>query len=170
MGINQATDTLRGRTVPGLGVHNLLREATQPEVDCSQSIDVFRRLARRLKLNKREAQDMINAIGQFATYYKSPPISDRDCFAQIGQCLVVPNKFRFFCKKFNLEVDTPHYGDGESFYHEVNEWQGIIIDWTARQFLNLRTKPYPFIYLAGERGELTSYAKKFAKDPEPSSG
>lgn len=143
---NELTD----QKVAGNKIFPILREIMEPEVDCSQAITVFRSIAKRLQLDKRDTQNMIYAIGQFATHYHSPPITDHDCFAEIGQCLVQPNNFRSFCRKFNLDVDDPHYGDGKSFYHEVNEWQGIIIDWTARQFSEFRTKPYPFIYASDD--------------------
>lgn len=158
--------SLADRHVSGKAIKEFLREIMRPEVDVGEAVADLRLLARRLDLNKRQVQDMIYAIGQFATYYKQPPITDYDCFCEIGRCLTQPTDFQFFCKKkFGLEVDNPHYGNSVSSYHEVNEWQGIIIDWTARQYRKFRNKPYPFIYAETDKnkimgsGELASYKK-----------
>jgi len=119
-----------------------------PDTDVKAAIGDLRKLAKTEGVSREDLKKMEQAIQDFATFVKPPP---KNLFAEIGRCLTVPHSFSDYCRKrFGLPVDEETYGNGISFFHQVNRWGSICIDWTARQYAAYDDAPYPRIYLLDE--------------------
>ncbi len=120
----------------------------KPEADCSQAFAALEQLSATEGLNKADVDKLKQAIQEFATFVKPEPISDTMCRDEVGRCLTTPHTFCIFVSnKFGVELATEHYGSAFGGYHQVNTLgKTVFIDWTARQFGDLRNTPYPYIY------------------------
>jgi hypothetical protein len=79
--------------------------------------------------------------GRWETYYQA-----------VGMCMVVPHTFRKVCDIMKVNCEVKHVGDSINFWHEFNICNGIVIDWTYRQFdencpipLIQRVRDYKFL-------------------------
>lgn len=98
--------------------------------------------------SREEIEVMKQAIKAFATFQKPAPTTGEQCFGEIGRCLTAPHTFNIFlARNFGIkDVDTDSYGSSLGGYHQVNVWGNVCIDWTARQFSELRETEYPYVY------------------------
>ena len=118
-----------------------------PDADIQESLTHLRSLAEKEDLDDETIEKLSTAIQTFATFVKPPPITDRDLYDERGRCLTIPLSFSEFChKRFGLNVTEESYGDGASFYHKVNRFGDLLIDWTAGQYPQYADAPYPRIY------------------------
>jgi hypothetical protein len=118
-----------------------------PDTDVQESLTHLRSLAEKENLDDETIEKLSTAIQTFATFVKPPPITDRDLYDEIGRCLTIPLSFSEFChKRFGLNVTEERYGNGVSFYHQVNRFGDLLIDWTAGQYPQYADAPYPRIY------------------------
>jgi len=128
-----------------------LKDIIRPSVDVEDALRELVATAGESGLDDEGVEKLTLAIQQYAQHHKPPPLSDSACWGEVGRCLHTPNNFSRFCKEnFDMQVGTMHYGNGISFYHEVSVIDGVVVDWTARQFPQLRDKSYPHVYLASE--------------------
>lgn len=118
-----------------------------PDADCSKAFVALDKLAEQEGVDKEVVEKLKTAITEYATFVKPEPTTGDMCFAEIGRCLTTPHIFNKFIKeRLDIKLDTDHYGSSLGSYHEVNTFGDIFIDWTARQFGDLRDTPYPYIY------------------------
>lgn len=124
----------------------------KPDADVSRAISDLEKLAVAEEIDEESFEKMKMAIVEFATFVKPEPLTGNQCCKEIGQCLTAPDTFNLYLGERHeiTDTDTEHYGSSLGEYHEVNTWGNICIDWTAKQFRELREKPYPYIYRADD--------------------
>jgi hypothetical protein len=123
-----------------------------PDADCGAAIAKLKELAKDYNLSKEEVEKIEQSITEFATFVKPEPTTGDMFLREIGRCLSSPHAYAMFCqKKFDIKMETDYYGDSVSFFHQVNTFKGIAIDWTARQFSKLRNTAYPHVYPCDEK-------------------
>jgi hypothetical protein len=118
-----------------------------PDADVSESLAKLEELSRKEGKSLEDMEKMKKAIAAFATFQKPEPKTGDQCFLERGRCLTSPHVFIKFLKQFGInDVDTDHYGSSLGGFHQVNVWGNMCVDWTARQFRELRNSAYPYIY------------------------
>jgi hypothetical protein len=145
-----------GITVPIETFTALSELMHMPEQPCTEAIAVLQHLAEERQIDPQVIALLSTAIQDYAIYVKPEPITDDQCFAEIGTCMSVPYSFKQFCKEWvNVDISTGEYasysGGYANFYHMVNTLGDIIIDWTAKQYRTDRDKPYPLVYENGSQ-------------------
>ncbi len=137
----------------GIIVRNDVYEAladlpAKPLAECGDAIDILVTLGQEQHLDPQLIETLSSLIRDYATYRKPEPITSEECGAEIGRCLVIPQDFRAFCKEWaGINIATGQYSE-PGYFHKVNVFGDIIIDWTARQFSS--DTPYPYIYRKGD--------------------
>ncbi len=103
-----------------------------------------------LTLPRRQATETITLLHAIKDYKKRCPPHDNPSHF-IGACMSMPGEFARLCSnKYGINVETPHFGDVVSFFHEVALSGNIVIDWTVRQYPEYEDYPYPYIYRIGK--------------------
>ncbi|MFH1426314.1 MAG: hypothetical protein ABIG66_02670 [Candidatus Kerfeldbacteria bacterium] len=137
-----------------------------PDADVSRAIEDLEKLTAAENVDEQELEKMKAAIVEFATFVKPEPLTGDQCFREIGRCLTAPGTFIIYMRERHDmdDIDRDHYGSALGSYHEVNRWGNICIDWTAKQFNELREKPYPYIYMADDPHHLGKLYSRWTEE------
>lgn len=98
------------------------------------------------KLSEEQRFLLIKAIRSYATLMKHEPEKG---FHDDGACFTVPNAFVKWAESIGVEgmrtVEfTSNLGPYPQRYHQANIIEGVVVDWTARQYT--KKGNYPFVY------------------------
>lgn len=127
-----------------------------PVVECKDALTEIDRLGHELGIDPEKIKTLKTTVREFATYIKPEPTTNEQCFAEIGRCFTVPYVFSHFAHEWHgLKVGQDFYAHSvmghSTFWHEVNLLdKKLVVDWTARQYREFDTEPYPFVYRAGD--------------------
>ncbi|OGL95677.1 hypothetical protein A2348_00025 [Candidatus Uhrbacteria bacterium RIFOXYB12_FULL_58_10] len=122
-----------------------------PDEDVSDALRTLDALMEQERVPDRERKNLRKAIQDFASFVKPPPNEPGHRINEIGKCRTVPSDFQAYCtKRLGLQMELEEYGDGVTFYHQVNRFGNILIDWTARQYGEYADSPYPRVYRLDE--------------------
>ena len=148
-GSNEAFGDLR---IARDDVERLISVGERPIEDCQRAVAKLQALGTEMNLPRESVERMSAAIQQYATYVKPEPTTGDQCHAEVGKCESTPHFFREFAASWHgLEVNTDIYWSSIGG-HQVNIWSNdVVIDWTARQFPQLREHPYPLVYRRGDK-------------------
>jgi hypothetical protein len=107
-------------------------------------------------LDPAHIDTLAQAVDTFGLYIKPEPLTPEAYKAERGRCFTIPGYFAQFCGRLGVTVDIAYYHP-KPLFHKVNVFSGIVIDWTAKQYVEDRDKSYPYVYAADNPGRRAAW-------------